>query len=297
MNLYQLRYFLELAEKRQYTKAARQLNITQPSLSYAISQLENELGVKLFEKDGRTISLTDCGRDLAGCASDSLAILDKGIANLKRKAAGAGKIRLGFLRTLGTDYIPDLASRYLKQNPDKETTFSFHTGSTGALLESLNAGEYDIVFSSEPPESNDFHYTPVMKQDLVLIVPDGHPLADQYRIPLSETLAYPYIYFDQSAGLRYVTDLLFEQIGQKPEIVYETDEDQVIAGLVAHGFGIALVPYMELLLRLNVRILQISYPECQRDIYMVTSRRHELSPAAHHFREFVLTGLLDTPHS
>ena len=77
----------------------------------------------------------------------------------------------------------------------------------------------------------------------------------------------------------------------KPEIVYETDEDQVIAGLVAHGFGIALVPYMELLLRLNVRILQISYPECQRDIYMVTSRRHELSPAAHHFREFVLTGL------
>lgn len=67
MNLYQLRYFLELAEKRQYTKAARQLNITQPSLSYAISQLENELGVKLFEKDGRTISLTDCGRDLAGC--------------------------------------------------------------------------------------------------------------------------------------------------------------------------------------------------------------------------------------
>lgn len=208
MNLYQLRYFLELAEKRQYTKAARQLNITQPSLSYAISQLENELGVKLFEKDGRTISLTDCGRDLAGCASESLAILDKGIANLKRKAAGAGKIRLGFLRTLGTDYIPDLASRYLKQNPDKETTFSFHTGSTGALLESLNAGEYDIVFSSEPPESNDFHYTPVMKQDLVLIVPDGHPLADQYRIPLSETLAYPYIYFDQSAGLRYVTDLL-----------------------------------------------------------------------------------------
>ena len=105
-----------------------------------------------------------------------------------------------------------------------------------------------------------------MKQDLVLIVPDGHPLAGQYRIPLSETLAYPYIYFDQSAGLRYVTDLLFEQIGQKPEIVYETDEDQVIAGLVAHGFGIALVPYMELLLRLNVRILQISYPECQRDI-------------------------------
>ena len=83
----------------------------------------------------------------------------------------------------------------------------------------------------------------------------------------------------------------------KPEIVYETDEDQVIAGLVAHGFGIALVPYMELLLRLNGRILQISYPECQRDIYMVTSRRHELSPAAHHFREFVLTGLLDTPHS
>lgn len=291
MNLYQLRYFLKLAEEKQYTKAAKQLNITQPSLSYAISQLEAELGVKLFEKDGHQILLTEYGEDFLSCASDALSVLDDGIKKIQLKAEGNGTIRLGFLRTLGTDYIPGLAARYLKQNSEKDTRFTFHTGSTNILLENLKKGDYDIVFSSAPPESSDFYYTPVMKQNLVLIVPDGHPLADQYRIPLEKTLDYPYIYFDQSAGLRYFTDSLFEKIGKKPDIVYETDEDQVVAGLVANGFGIALVPYMELLLRLNVKILQISYPECQRDIYLVTNKKHELSPAARHFREFVLTGL------
>lgn len=291
MNLYQLRYFLKLAEEKQYTKAAKELDISQPTLSYAISQLENELGVKLFEKNGRSIALTECGQDLLQCASKSLSILDQGVLNLKRKASGAGQIRLGFLRTLGTDYIPDLASRYLEQNSDKETHFSFHTGSTTTLLDSLKKGEYDMVFSSEPPENGEFLYTPVLKQALVLIVPDGHPLSNQYRIPLEDAAGYPFIYFDKTAGLRHFTDLLFQQIGQKPKIVYETDEDQVVAGLVAHGFGIALVPYMDLLLKLNVKILQLSSPECQRDIYLVTDKKRELPPAAHLFREFVLTEL------
>lgn len=291
MNLYQLRYFLKLAEEKQYTKAARELNISQPSLSYAISQLEQELGVKLFEKNGHSIALTECGQDFLQTASKSLHILDQGILNLQQKAQGAGQIRLGFLRTLGTDYIPDLASRYLKQNTDRETSFSFHTGSTTALLDRLKKGEYDLVFSSEPPDHGDFLYTPVLKQALVLIVPDGHPLSSQYRIPLEDAAQYPFIYFDKTAGLRNFTDQLFQQIGQKPKIVYETDEDQVVAGLVAHGFGIALVPYMDLLLKLNVKILQISSPECQRDIYLVTEKKRELSPAAHRFREFVLTEL------
>ena len=81
---------------------------------------------------------------------------------------------------------------------------------------------------------------------------------------------------------------MYEQIGAKPEISYETEEDEVIAGLVAHGFGIAIVPYMDFLLKLNVKILPISYPDCQRELFLVHDDRVFLPPVANDFREFVL---------
>lgn len=75
------------------------------------------------------------------------------------------------------------------------------------------------------------------------------PLSSQHSIDLSETAPYPQIFFDESSGIRPVVDQMFEQIGIKPHITYETEEDQVIAGSVAQGFGIAVVPYMDLLLK------------------------------------------------
>ena len=79
MNLYHLRYFVTLAHLEHYTKAAAQLNTTQPNLSYAISSLEAELGVSLFEKDGRNIVLTKCGKDFLSEVEHSLSILDSGV--------------------------------------------------------------------------------------------------------------------------------------------------------------------------------------------------------------------------
>lgn len=288
MNLNYLRYFLKLTEVGQYTKAAAEMGITQPSLSHAVSQLEEELNVRLIEKDGHQIRLTPYGEKLRQCAADSLDILEDGIREIRRMADGDGLIRLGFLRTLGSDYIPHLAAEFLKMHPEKKVDFDFHTGVTLDLLEGLRGGSYDMIFSSEPQDRTDLDCTSVMTQDLVLIVPDGHPLSDRYSVALKDTLEYPYVYFKERSGLRYESDRLFRQVGQRPTIVYETEEDQVVAGLVANGFGIALVPYMDLLLKLNVKILQVSSPVCRRDIYLVTDRRRMLMPAAEQFREFVL---------
>jgi DNA-binding transcriptional LysR family regulator len=95
---------------------------------------------------------------------------------------------------------------------------------------------------------------------LVLIVPKEHPLADRHTINLTETLSYPQIFFEKRSGIRAVVDQMFAAIEAEPDIAYETEEDQVIAGLVAQGFGIAIVPYMDLLLKLDLKILQISSP-------------------------------------
>lgn len=287
MNLYQLRYFVTLAHEQHYTRAALHLNITQPSLTHAIQQLEEELGIQLFEKNGRKNELTQYGAEFLHNVEHALSILDHGVENVTRHAKGEGIIRLGFLRAAGISFVPQLVSGYLKQKSDYRAEFTFHTEKTPELLRDLKKRKYDIVFCSKPVE-NDYTSVPVGRQDLVLIVPENHSLADKQQICLEETVNEPYICFDRSTGLRPVIDALFESANLQPIVAYETDEDQVIAGLVAAGFGIAVVPYMEMLLKLDVKILPIVKPAVERSIYMVRDAQIYMTPAAEMFWNYVL---------
>ena len=288
MNLDYLRYFVKLAEVQHYTKAAEQLAITQPSLSHAIRLLEEELGVPLFEKSGRNTTLTRFGAEFLDCSRRTLATLDQGVASLRRSAQGDGLIRLGFLRPLGTEYIPKLAAEFLAANPEKKIQFTFHTDRTQALLDGLLRQDYDLVFCSRPAPELHLTALPVTRQELVLIAPKGHPLAGQRSVDLAKALPYPQIYFAKGSGLREVVDGLFAAVGGIPRIAYETEEDQVIAGLVAQGFGIAVVPYMDLLLKLDLAILQISAPPYKREFFVVHNEAVFLPPAARNFRAFAL---------
>ncbi len=288
MNLFYLRYFVTLAHVQHYTKAAQQLCITQPSLSHAMTQLEKELGLPLFEKNGRKTTLTRFGEEFLSCAEHTLSTLDEGVASIRRSARGEGLIRLGLLRTMGVDFIPRLAAGFLRENAGLDIQFTFHTGVTRTLLDGLSARQFDLVFCSRPPETLNVAAEAVQKQDLVLITPRDHPLAGRHAVDLRETVPYPQVCFEPSSGMRAVVDEMFAAIGASPSIAYETEEDQVVAGLVAQGFGIAVVPYMDLLLKLDVRILQISAPTCQRQLFMVHDPRAFLAPSVSRFRQYVL---------
>ena len=137
MNLFYLRYFVTLAHVKHYTKAAEQLCITQPSLSHAIAQMEKELGVPLFEKNGRNTMLTPFGREFLSCAEHTLSTLDDGIASLQRSARGSGLIRLGFVRPLGIEFVPHLATDFLRAYPENDIRFTLDRKSTR-----LNSSHY-----------------------------------------------------------------------------------------------------------------------------------------------------------
>ena len=298
MNLYQLRYFVTLAETKHFGKAAERLCIAQPSLSHAIAQLEAELGVVLFERKNRSSTLTKEGMQFLSYVEKSLEILDNGIETMAHISRGEGCIELGFLRTLGLSLIPELASGFLQEQKDKHIQFKFYTDVTQPLLQGLKDEKYDMVFCTQLENEKNIEFIPVSKQDLVLIVPRNHPLANRYTVDLTETLPYPHVYFAEKSGLRIVIDRLFEKIGKRPNIAYEIQEDQVIAGLVAQGFGIAVVlaeyggrvpDTMEELLRLNVKIIQISYPYWERNFYMATLKDRYLPPVVQRFKQFVIT--------
>lgn len=288
MNLDHLRYFVKLAEVRHYTRAAEQLGISQPSLSHAINQIEAELGVPLFEKSGRNTTLTRFGEEFLECAENSLSVLDAGIETLQRYGRGEGVIRLGFLRTLGVDYIPKLTSDFLLADSEDNVQFSFHSGLTSELLEDLLQRKYDFVFCSEPDPAMGLNAVAVESQELVVIVPREHPLAWKDSIGLAETLSYPAVCFSEGSGLRKVVDRMYDSVGGRPVSVVETEEDEVIAGLVASGFGTAVVPYMDMLEKLDVKVLKITDPPYSRNFYMVQNDSAFLTTAAQRFRSFVL---------
>ena len=295
MNLYQLRYFSVLARMQHYGKAAEKLCIAQPSLSHAISQLEQELGVRLFERKGRSTSLTSAGEQFLTFVNKSLAILDNGISAMEHISRGEGCIKLGFIRPLGTHFIPEIAADFQKRQPSLDIHFEFHTDSSQPLLSELCEGIYDMVFCTRLEQESSVDFFPVAHQDLVLIVPKGHPLSGLSSIDLSATLSYPHICFTQDSGLRSVVDELFKKIGQFPQIAYEIQEDQVIAGLVARNFGIAVIPYMEELSRMNLDIIQISRPVWERNFYLATLKNRVLSPAAQNFYDYVTTQYASNP--
>lgn len=120
MNLYHLRYFVTLARMEHYTRAADLLAITQPSLSHAISSLESELGVKLFKKNGRNVTLTKYGKSFLTDAEDILQKLDYSVGNLQlARQKGRDALILPFLRTLGSDFVPRILRRFLDEKSGK----------------------------------------------------------------------------------------------------------------------------------------------------------------------------------
>ena len=117
----------------------------------------------LFERSGRNTTLTRFGEEFLECA--------------QRSARGEGIVRLGFLRTLGVDYIPRLAADFLAADPGCGIQFSFHSDLSGGLIDGLLQRRFDLVFCSEPDPSLGFSAVPVTSQELVMIVPKNHPLS------------------------------------------------------------------------------------------------------------------------
>lgn len=290
MNLYHLRYFQTLAHLEHYTKAAEALGITQPSLSHAISLLEGELGVKLFEKEGRNVVLTRYGKLFLDDIERAINIIDESSHNLRGLATGEGTIQIGCLRVLGAGLVPKLMNKYCSQNPDKKIDFtlSTDTGMSNDIIQGLKDRHYDVAFCSKIDNEPLVEFTPVATQNMVLITPLDHPLADRASIRLDEVVDYPFIYFNQKTGLRTEIDALFKQAKAFPkDIVYEVEEDDVAAGLVANGFGIAVTHKIKVLKSMKLKIIPIIWPQWNRTYYMATLKNSYKIPVLEDFIKFV----------
>lgn len=288
MNLNQLHYFSALARLEHYTKAAEELGITQPSLSHAINSLEKELGTRLFEKQGRNVALTKYGRFFLNYAEESLKILDLGIRKTRAMTSQTeGIVELAYIYTLGSEFVPQLAGDFMRMHEELKVRFRFTVGNTYDIIQGLKEEKYDIAFCSMLENEPAIQFTPIGTEKLVVVVPKGHPLAEDKVVDLEQAAAYPQIYFTQNSGLRPVVDKLFEGAHLTPKIAYEIEEDGSMAGLVAQDFGIAIMPDIPVLKQLNVEVVDIRSPRERRYIYMAQAKEKYMPPMVGKFAEFV----------
>ena len=268
MNLNHLKYFVKLAQIEHYTKAAKELCITQPSLSNAIAMLENELGTYLFEKQGRNITLTKYGKIFLKYAEESLDILEEGVKKTKvLTSMNSGVIDLGYIYTLGSEFVPEIVSEFLDNNKEKNFQFTLSSGNTSDIIKGLKEDKYDIAFCSKIKKEEDVEFIKIKEEELVVVVPKNHELSNRETIDLKETAPFKQIAFNKLSGLRPIIDNLFEEVGEEQIISYEVEKDDAMVGLVAKNFGIAIMPNIPILKYLDVKVLEITTPKYSRDIY------------------------------
>lgn len=288
MNLNQLYYFQKIAKLQHYHQAARELNISQPSLSRSISNLEEELGVSLFQKNGRNIELTKYGRIFLEHVNRILEEIN--IAENKMKSlAGSrsGHIDIGYVFPLAKTYIPRMVRNFLNQEQNHEITFSLSQEITSELIVDLKEEKYDIIFGSYVPDESKIEFIPVVNQEMVIITPPEHPLKHKSSLVLEDLLSYPVIGYDRTSGLGQYTHSIYRQNHMKPSIAFETSDENAIASLVAEDFGIGFVAHVESLREYDIEILHLTNMKPYHTVYMAYLKDKPMIPAVRKFIDFV----------
>jgi DNA-binding transcriptional LysR family regulator len=285
MEFLQLHYFRTVARTEHMTKAAEELRIAQPSLSKTIARLEADLGVPLFDRQGRQLRLNAFGKAFLKRVDRAFMELNEGRRELRDLAGlqrGMITIAVSIPRIL-----PELLQAFLKEYPN--VLFRQLYESTSSIKRLLENGEIDFGISSVPIAGPGLEWKPLVTEEVFLIVPLGHPLARRESIALSEVKDEPFISMSAGFGFRDLTDAFCREAGFTPNIAFEGDEPYSIGRLVEQGLGVAFIPALSTNWesRPAVKRLRIEQPACRRTIGMGWSKRRYLSLAARRFRERV----------
>ncbi|HEY4386669.1 MAG TPA: LysR substrate-binding domain-containing protein, partial [Ktedonobacteraceae bacterium] len=189
---------------------------------------------------------------------------------------------------VGAQMIPELLSVFRREHPSIQFHLSQNT--THVLLDQLEQGEIDFCISALRPEQPDIEWTPLMSEEIFLVVPSIHHLATQDVIALSELKEEPFISLKFGTHLREVSDRFCLQAGFTLQPAFEVDELSMVRGLVAAGLGMAFIPALALrnITGLGIVPLHVTDIPCQRTIGLTQIKERSLTGAARVFRDFVI---------
>jgi len=292
LNVYELNIFLVAAETENFSQAARQLNLTQPAVSMQVQALEKQLGVQLFHRVGRTLSLTEQGKALIPLARDMVnrAIhIEEEIESLKGEVVG--HLKIGCSTTTGKYFLPHLAARFRQRHPRVQMTIVNH--GRDRVLHELCDGSVQLAVVSSQPTARDNEYRHFLTDHVILIVPANHPWASRDVIAPEELRGTDFISRDPESGTRLETEAALMRAGLSCDdlnVVLELGNSEAVSMAVEEGMGLAFVSRLvaqrgiELGRIKEVRVAGLTF---EREVYIVYCHRHPATRAQAEFWEFV----------
>jgi DNA-binding transcriptional LysR family regulator len=243
VELRQLRYFVAVAEERHFGRAAKRLRLSQPPLSAQIKGLEEELGVKLFQRSTRQVALTDAGRTFLERAEGIL----EAVEEAKEAAKGAdegvrGRLEIGFISSATLGLLPPAIRLFRERFGGVEIELRELT--SAQQIDALYAGEIRVGLVRLPLRAPGLRFEPLQEESLLVALPSGHPLEALESVPLEAMVDQPLIFFTRQLmpSLHAQIVELFQRVGAFPNVVQHAVHLQTIVGLVASDVGLAILP-------------------------------------------------------
>jgi len=286
MELAQLDAFLQVAHHRSFSRAAEALFLTQPSVTARIQSLEREIGERLFERTGRSVTLTDAGHAFIPHAQRALTAVQEGTDAIEAVRHGdVGSIRIGASSSIATYVLPAILSRFRETRPRVHVHLA--TGNTEEMVEKLLAGEIHVAITrlTQHPEIESLH---LYNDDLALVVAPGHRFAVKGRVSVAEAGREPFLFFERHSSYHSLIYSMFLRVGVVPESVMELDSMETTKHMVEAGLGVAILPEVSIqretttgtLKRVEIRDME---QPAQREVGVHVLRNRAIAPPLRDF--------------
>jgi LysR family transcriptional regulator, low CO2-responsive transcriptional regulator len=285
--LHQLQILEAIARHGSFTRAAEELELTQPTVSQQIKRLTQTIGLPLFEQLGKQIYLTAAGQEVLGASaiiSEKFAELEIAIDELK--GLKQGRINL-VASTTAKYFVPRLLGTFRRKHPEIE--LALHITNQEGVLARLARNQDDLYFTGRPPSDLDIELRPILDNPLVVIAPSNHPLAGKTNIALKELATEPFIFREAGSGTRAVVEHFLAENRVTVDVVIELSSNEAIKQAIAGGLGLSVLSQHSLDLETQNGLLTILNVEgfpIQRHWYVIYPTGKQLSVAAQTFLDF-----------
>ncbi|MCU7921070.1 MAG: LysR family transcriptional regulator [Candidatus Thiodiazotropha sp. (ex Dulcina madagascariensis)] len=286
MELAALRAFVQVAREGSFSQAAESLYLTQPAISKRVAGLENELAVRLFDRVGRQVLLTEAGRQLLPRAEHiihELTDIRRELSNLSGRIAG--RLAMGTSHHIGLHRLPAILRSFTDRYPEVELDIRFMESEKAC--QSVEHGELELAVVTLPLEPAEPLHTDVVWMDpLTVVVGLDHPLANRRQVPLSELVTHPAVLPSRGTYTRALLEQCVSRYQQQVNCSLSTDYLETLKMMASIGLGWSLLP--EILLDKQLKPLKVPELGLSRSLGMVTHRKRTLSNAARAMREQLL---------
>ncbi len=288
VNLRHLHAFITVGKLSSFTRAANQLNLSQPALTVQIRQLEETLGVRLLDRNTRSVRLTEVGKDLVPVVERLLHEIDSVVLNTQELVSkNKGIVRIAATPSLASNLLPKIIARFRKDFP--EINIRLKDDIPQRMISLIKSDAVDFGIGDLVKIDSDLQFTALFQDKINVVFPADH-LLDQKKILLLDDLAgHPLILTEPDSHLRTLVDQAFQSVGSSAAPVYEATYLSTVIGMVQAGLGIAILPSSVLGVQAlsGLRARPIDHPPLAREIGLIQRSGAAAAPAAESFLKFV----------